>query len=445
MRGLRSTFILLLVLLGLLGYIYFFEMKRPNPSEQAAGRQKVFTVDADKIEEIEVKAASGERTVLKKSGGAWAITEPAAEKADEGEATGLTTSLASLEIQRVVDEKPADLAQFGLAKPRVEVAFRKAGQATVERLLLGDKNATGGENYAKLASAARVFLISSYLESTFDKGTFALRDKAVLTFQRDKVDALEIVTADGRIAFSKPGDRWTMTGPEPVRVDATQVEGTVGRLQTLVMKSVVAPDVPDADLAKYGLDRPAVTATVGAGSARAALAVGKAAPSGDLYARDVSRRMVVTVDASLLDELKKKADAYRPKDVFEFRSYTAIRIEVTRGTTTIAFEKTAGKDGSLKWKRVSPAKDVDTSQVDGLLGALSGLVVDSYVDAKARTGAEAPVAVVSAKFDDGKKEERVVFGKVGSDIFASRPGEPGAARVEAAKFDDAMKALDAIK
>jgi len=252
MRGLRSTFILLVVLLGLLGYIYFVEMKKPAPSEQAAQRQKVFSVEAGTIEEVEVKAASGERTVLRKSGGAWAITEPLAAKADEGEASGLTSNLASLEIQRVVDEQPTDLAQYGLVKPRVEVAFKKAGQAAVERLLLGDKNATGGENYAKLAGAARVFLISSYLESSFDKGTFALRDKAVLAFQRDKIDALEIVTADGRIAFSKPGDRWTMTSPEPVRVDATQVEGTVGRLQTLAMKSIAAPDAPEADLATYG-------------------------------------------------------------------------------------------------------------------------------------------------------------------------------------------------
>ena len=38
-----------------------------------------------------------------------------------------------------------------------------------------------------------------------------------------------------------------------------------------------------------------------------------------------------------------------------------------------------------------------------------------------------------------------MFGKVGDDMFAIRPGEPGAAKVDAAKFDEAMKALEAIK
>ena len=83
MRGFRSTFVLLLVLLGLVGYIYFYEMKRPATSETAEQKQKVFTVEADKIAEVDVKSASGDRTVLKKTGDAWRIVQPIDVKADE--------------------------------------------------------------------------------------------------------------------------------------------------------------------------------------------------------------------------------------------------------------------------------------------------------------------------------------------------------------------------
>jgi hypothetical protein len=79
MRGFRSTFVLLAILLGLLGYIYFYEMKRPGPAEQAARKAKVFTVEADKIEEVQVKTASGERTILKKTNGVWG---PAGDRRD---------------------------------------------------------------------------------------------------------------------------------------------------------------------------------------------------------------------------------------------------------------------------------------------------------------------------------------------------------------------------
>ena len=444
MRGFRSTFILLLVLLGLVGYIYFYEMKRPAASETAEQKQKVFTVEADKIEEVDVKSASGERTVLKKSGDAWRIVQPIDVRADEGTATGIVTNLATLEIQRVVDEKAADLAQFGLATPRIEVGFKKAGQAAASRLLLGDKNATGGEIYAMLPGSTRVFLVSSFLETTFDKSTFDLRDKTILSFDRAKVDSLEIVTKDQRLAFAKAGEGWRLTSPVGARADQGQVEGAIGSLQTLAMKSIAEPAAAEKDYAKYGLDKPELTATVGAGSTRATIAIGKADESGFQYARDLSRPMIVTIDPALVNALRNNADSFRPKDVFEFRSFTASRLEITRGTATVAFERVTDKEGAAKWKRLNPANDVETAGMDSLLGALSGLSVDSYVDAKAKTGSDAPVAIVTAKFDDGKREERVAFGKVGTDMFAIRAGEPGAAKVDAAKFDEAMKALDAL-
>jgi hypothetical protein len=445
MRGFRSTLVLLLVLAGLVGYIYFYEMKRPDPATDTAQKQKVFTVEVDTIAEIEVVAASGDRTRLRKTGDAWRITEPLDVKADDAEVSGIVSNLASLEIQRVVDEKAADLAQFGLAKPRVTVGFKKAGDAAASRLLLGDKNATGGELYAALPGSPRVFLVSSFLETTFDKATFALRDKTILSFDRAKVDSLEIVGKDQRLAFAKAGDGWRLTSPVDARADQGQVEGAIGSLQTLAMKSIAEPNAAEKDYAKYGLDKPDLTATVGAGSARATIVIGKADESGFQYARDASRPMIVTIDPALVNALRNSADSFRPKDVFEFRSFTATRLEITRGTTTVAFEKVAGKDGASTWKRLNPAKDVDASAVDSLLSSLSGLSVAGWVDAKAKTGAEAPVATVAAKYEDGKKEERVVFGKVGAEMFAMRPGEPGAAKVDAAKFDEAMKALEAIK
>jgi hypothetical protein len=445
MRGFRSTLILLLVLVGLVGYIYFYEMKRPAAGDKSEQKQKVFTVEAAAITEIEVKAASGERTVLKKTDGAWRVTDPISARADETEATGLVTNLASLEIQRVVEENAADLAPFGLAAPRIEVAFRKAGQADASRLLLGDKNATGGELYAKLPAGKRVFLISSFLESTFNKGTFDLRDKTILAFDRARVDSLEIVSKDQRLAFAKAGDGWRLTSPIAARADLSQVEGAVGSLQTLAMKTIVTPEAAEKDLAKYGLDKPELTATVGAGSTRATIAIGKLDQGGNQFARDLSRPMVVTIDPALIGALKNNADAFRPKDVFEFRSFTATRLEITRGTSTVAFERKVGKDGATKWRKLNPAKDVGTAELEGLLGAFSGLSVAGYVDAKAKTGAESPAAVVTVKFDDGKKEERVMFGRVGADVFAIRAGEPGAAKVDAAKFDEALKALDAVK
>jgi hypothetical protein len=48
------------------------------------------------------------------------------------------------------------------------------------------------------------------------------------------------------------------------------------------------------------------------------------------------------------------------------------------------------------------------------------------------------------KLDDETKEERVMFGKSGEAVYASRPGEAGAAKVSPAEFDEIIKKLDEL-
>jgi len=157
---------------------------------------------------------------------------------------------------------------------------------------------------------------------------------------------------------------------------------------------------------------------------------------------------VFTVEAGLLEELKKPAGDLRNKDVFAFRPFNATGIETTRASEVFAFEKAkgAGKDAEEEWRRVKPSvKDVDQAKVDDLLARLSNLRAQSSEGGQAKTGLDTPVLVVVATFDEGKKKERVVFGRSGSDVFASIEGQPGAAKIDAAEFDQALKALDALK
>jgi len=446
MRGFRSTLVLLVIFLGLLGYFYFFAAKTPPGGKDDAGpKGKVFAVEADKIEEMQIKSAGGDQTSLKKLNGIWSVVAPVETKADETEATAIATNLASLEKQRVVDENPTDVAQYGLATPRIEVAFRKTGDKDLTKLLLGEKTPTGSDIYAKLPAEKAVFLVSSFLDATFNKTTFDLRDKKILAFEREKVSGLDITTKDGPVSLGLVSAQWQLTKPIAAKADAAAADGAISRLQSAQMKAIVAADVPEKDLAKYGLDKPAVTASVLAGSAKATLAIGKAAEGGDLYARDLARPMVFTVEAALATDLQKKADDYRPKDVFEFKSYNATRIEVTRGTSTVVYERVKGKDGSEKWGQVNPSKDVNQPKVEALLTSLTAIQEDKYVDAKTKTGMDAPVMTVTAKSDGGKKEERITVGKVGNDVFVARKGDPGAAQIAAAKLDDVQKALDALK
>jgi len=180
---------------------------------------------------------------------------------------------------------------------------------------------------------------------------------------------------------------------------------------------------------------------VNAGSSQAGLAIGKSAGEGVVYAKDLSRPMVFTVEQALADELKKPADDFRVKDLFDARAFNTTRIEVVRNGQTLAFEK--DKDA---WKQVTPvAKAADTAKVEALLTALTNARATGFTDKAADTGLEKPELSVTIKYEDGKKEEKVAFGKKGSDAFARREGDPGAAKIDAAALDGIAKAADALK
>lgn len=442
MRGFRSTILLLVVLAGLLGYIYYF-MKPGSPpaSEQKA---RVFTIEADKIEELQVKSSKGEASTLARKEGAWHLTAPIAVKADETEVSGLISNLASLEIQRVVDENPSDLSQYGLAPARIEIGFRKAGEKAVTKVLIGDKTATGSDLYVKLPAEKKVFLVPSFVESSFDRGTFDLRDKTILAFVRDKVDQVSIDAPEVTLRVKKGPERWALDAPFPGRADIAVVEGLIGRLQTSQMKSIAAAEPTPDQLKTWGLDKPSLTATVVAGSATATLTLGKDDGQGNVFARDAARPMVFTVEKSLADDLRRKASEYRPKDVFDFRPFQASRLELRRNGTTQIFTRTTGKDGVESWALAQPEKKLDGPKMDALLTALSGLQVASYLDTLPK-GTATPALTAAVTFDSGKRQERIEFLRIGTEVVATRAGEPGATKVEAARFDEALAALDALK
>ena len=443
MRGVRSTGVLLAVFVGVIAYVYFVESERP-PSSDADAREKVFALEADAIVELEIRADSGETTTLEKADGAWQIVEPTSVDADASEASSITSSLASLEIQRVVDEEPGDLEPFGLAEPRIEVAF-KIDEETDLGLQIGDTAPTGDTLYASVEGENRVILISGFLDRTFNRTTFDLRDKAILQFDSNAVDAVDVDGPAQAVRLAKGESVWTMTEPWQARGDYGMVEGLIGRLSTAQMRSIETEEA--SDLSAFGLDRPEMTVTIAAESAQAILSIGEQSPAGTFYARDVSRSLVFTVDSALVTELRKRAVEYRRKDLFEFRPFNSTRLDVTRDGQTVAFQKIdATDDEEEKWRQVTPAeRDVDRAKMDDLLGRLSNLRAQSFLASRANTGLGSPTLTVTVQFAEGAREESVAFGRYGDEAFGIHGDEPGAARLDAREFDEALDALDELQ
>jgi uncharacterized protein DUF4340 len=432
-----STLALVVVLGGLVGYIYFVDSKS-EPGGTTVKEKPFGSLQADDVEEVQVKSADGETTRVQKSDGKWQVVEPVKADADASELTTIASSIATLEINRVVDENASDLKQYGLEPARVEVAFRSKGQKDLKHLQIGEKTPTGSDLYARFPDQKRVFLVSSFLDTTFNKSTFALRDRRILLFDRNMVDGLELTSGATKTTLTKSGSDWRLASPISVRADFAAVEGALERLSSTQMQGIVDPE--GKDLAKYGLTKPTGTINVKAGSSNATLTLGST-ENALLFARDSSRPLVFTIAPVLKDDVIRTVADFRRKDLFDGRAFTTTKAEFKRGAETIVLEKSKGKDDMDVWK--AGGKDVDAAKADDLLSKVTGLRAASFED-KPHPSLNSPALTVSITYGENK-QETVTFGRMGTDVFARRSDEPGTAKVEGMGLDDVMKAIDAVK
>ena len=452
MRGLRSAIALLAVLLGLGAYIYFVTWKRPEGGAEAAKERVFVSLAADQIDEIKVKSESGDTTTVKKAKTTWLVADPIMVKADDMQAGAIATNLSTLEATKVVDENPADLKEYGLDSPRITIEFKASGDKTYgdyHRLFIGGKSPTGGDLFARRDADKRVILVAGYTEPIFNRSTFDLRDKAVLAFEREKVDRIAVSTSGQgatSIELAKEGPDWKLTRPIAALADYSAVDSLLSRVQMAAMKSIVTEQAAPADLKKYGFDKPQAAVVLSAGGTSSSLVIGGKATGDDVYVRDASKPTVATAEGALLKDLQKGADDYRRKEIFAFRAYATDRLEFTRDGQTIVFEKVKPQGQTPeKWHRVSPNPgDADAPSMETLFVRLESLRAASFVNSAAGTGLDKPSLTVYAKYEDGKKEQRVTLAKAGTDAYASVPGQPGPAKFPVADFDELMKALDAV-
>jgi hypothetical protein len=440
MKRLWSTLALLVVLAGLGAYIYFTGAK---PADDANSQPKLFAnLEAAQISDVTVKSETGDQTTLKKEDDAWKLTAPIATPAAETSATGIVNALADMTVVRVVDDNPANLKEYGLDPPRATIDFKTADGKTSGRLLVGDKTATGGNIYVQRGDEKRVVLVGQYYETTLNQSTFELRDKAIVKIDQTKIDGLEITVDNKSGELTKTEGDWKLVKPYTARADNSAAEGIITRVSGAQMKSVAAAAPSPDDLKKYGLDKPEAVIVIHAGSERAGLAIGAKAEDGSVYVRETTKPDVFTMDATSADELKKPIDDYRRKEMFDMRAFSATRIEVTHGGKTLTLERVkAEKEGTADgWKRLTPtAGDAERDKVEAFLAGLADIRAVSFQSSTAGTGLSSPAMTVTDKYDEGKKEEKVTFGQSGDSAYASRTDDPGVAKIDPTKLDEAIK------
>jgi uncharacterized protein DUF4340 len=246
-----GTLIAALILILLMGYVYFFQMRKPVEEE----KKKVFPDIGEKqINEINLKYLS-HTVVCRKEGEIWFIFNgPQKFKADGRIISGMAENISQMKIEKVISENPTNLSGFGLDNPQVEV-FAKTPEKKY-RILIGDESPVGSGIYIRIGNDSRVLIVGrgSVLEF-LKKSANDLRDKRILSLEEDKINRLNFKSKDFSFEVEKKNGEWSGKDiPGYIEINQARVEGIVRTFANLKIDSFVN-DEPK-NLSAYGLDNP---------------------------------------------------------------------------------------------------------------------------------------------------------------------------------------------
>lgn len=435
-RGLAVAFVLLIAL----GGFYLYERKKPvearNPPDAAP---KILSIPEDQFQQVTL-SKGGEKTVLAKESGKWRIAEPKPLPADQDTVNSLVTSLASLNADKLVEEKASDLATYGLATPSAVITIRKKDGKT-HKVDLGDETPTSGGVYAKLEGDPRVFTIASYTKSNFEKTSKDLRDKRLLTFDSDKLTRVDLEAKGQSIEFGKNNqNEWQILKPRPLRADGTQVDELVRKLKDAKLDTTGTDEDAKKAAAAFASGARVATATVADANGAQSLELRRKEEKKDkttektYYAKSSVVEGVYKIPNDLGDGLDKGLEDFRNRKLFDFGWNDPTKLDIRNGSAQAAYQKSGDK-----W--MSSGKQMDSSTLQSLIDKLRDLSSVKFIE----SAGGIPVFEATVISNDGKRTEKVIISKQGNSYTAKRENEPSVYELDGKAVEDLQKAASGVR
>jgi hypothetical protein len=429
-RGLLASVI---VLAALAGALYWSNKKQKADAAKPAAdtSPKILSIPEDQIKEVRIKKTGADTTVVRKGDdGKWQILEPKPLRADQDSVNSLTSTLASLNADKVVEDKAADLSPYGLNTPSLDVTVvKKDGKS--QDVYVGDDTPTGSGAYVKLASDPHVYTVYSYVKTSLDKTSNDLRDKRLLTFDQDKLTRVDLQAKGETIEFGKNNQNdWQILKPKPLRADGSQVEELIRKLRDAKMDTSVPAEDAKKAAAAFASGARVATVTVADASGTQSMEVRKDKDK-NYYAKSSVVDGIYKVTADVGDGLDKKVDDFRNKKLFDFGWTDPNKIQVGKAT----YDKAGDK-----W--MAGAKQMDSPSVQAVVDKLRDLTSTKFPDSG---GGGVPVLDLMVSSNNGKRVEKVTITKQGDTYFAKRENEPSIYQLDSKAVEDLQKAANEVK
>ena len=419
MKRYQLTVLMGILLAGLGAYLYFVEFPAERSRDLTETREnKLLPFEEHEVTGLKVRTETGEVVLAPGEGRNWRISAPLSAHADTREVEALLRALALGKISRVVEEKTAALAPFGLDKPSVVLTV-SAGTRQ-ETLSLGDSGPISNTLYAMRASDRKVLLTTLSAKDVLNKTLLTFRRKEVLRFDQTQVDRLRLTYPGTEILLQQvplsgqpkqtAKKKWMVRYPIETQADQIEVRRLLMKLEDLKALGFVDPGPRHAVLLQR-LTKPDLKITLGAAGGDQTVKLFQLDPaSGEAYAVTTAESPIARINPMAIKDLTKDLFTLQDK-----RLLGVERDEVARLAVKTREEQYVLLNRNGEWiledqpdqKLTQETVDLFVSRVVDLPAELR---VIKHTGPLAPYGLSSPAAEFTATDKDGKPLGRVVLG-----------------------------------
>ncbi len=402
---------------------------------------ELWRIAADDVTGLRIKQAGHDEYKLTRKDIAWQVGGPFEAPAQPAMVTPMLAALAAPRAERYVAAKadPEKLKEYGLDAPQLSVVVTTTNPDAKERtLLVGKPSPEAQRRYAKLSDGDALFEVGDKLTVALERDPLDLLDRHLLTLDPKTIDRVQSKGGAAPLTLERKGDAWQVSespAGAAFAADSFAVDGVLSAWSQLQAMHFAAYG-PKADLANYGLDKPALTVTVTVqppaadGKKPAAqahtLALGKEVEGslGERYARLDDGPGVAVLPGFSAGELTHTYLDFVDHSLLKFDAVSLTGIKRQAGADTLEVVK------KNEWQIIKPAeKKADEKTMQQLADRLSQLRAVRVAAYPAKDlkpyGLDAPAAVVTLQLTGDKAPGPVLkIGKpAGDKDTTAQPGD----------------------
>jgi hypothetical protein len=195
-----------------------------------------------------------------RDGKGWKITKPEAVRGDRNAVNTLLSDLRDMKLSEIEEMPGKDLGRYGLDNPTFAVSVTVKDGDKERKSVLKLVRGAGDTSYGYLSTGDFIFSIPTETIASVNPTLASLRDRALLSFDKDTVTRITIAAGDKTYDFKRKGDVWKMTEPTRKKLDAQSMDYLLGAIGDLSYAEVLT-DTKDT-LKDWGLDKPQTTITL---------------------------------------------------------------------------------------------------------------------------------------------------------------------------------------